>query len=134
MRRLIIIFLSIVMVAGSYGIYLYNKKPADIRDQNPDFELSATQLVKEFSADEQAASQKYNDRILFIKGKVSEINLNSTTVIIDAADSTAMVTCSFYADESAQLKNLKVGDEIKIKGKCTGKLIDVILNNCRLSN
>jgi hypothetical protein len=122
------------MIAGLYGIYLYNKKPADTRDQNPDFELSSTQLVKDFSADEQAASQKYNDRILLINGKVSEINLNSTTVILDAADPIAMVTCSFYADESAHLKNLKVGDELKIKGKCTGKLIDVILNNCRLSN
>jgi lysyl-tRNA synthetase class II len=134
MKRLIIGILIITVMAGLYGFYLYNKKPVDTREQNPDFELTSAQIVKEFSDDEQAASKKYNDKIVLVSGKINEINLSSSTVFLDASDAISAITCSFYADESSQLKTLKVGDVVKIKGKCTGKLTDVIINNCRISD
>jgi hypothetical protein len=37
-----------------------------------------------------------------------------------------------YADELTRIQNLKNGESITIKGKCTGKLMDVVLNNCRI--
>ena len=133
MKRLIIIILILLVGASGYGIYLFNKKPIDPRGQNADYEISAVALMKEFSLDEEKATKKYSDKILLISGIVSEINLTSTTVFVDAGDPIASVTCSFYADELPHLQPLKKGDAVQIKGTCTGKLTDVVLNHCSLT-
>ncbi|HCW07295.1 MAG TPA: hypothetical protein DGG95_08020 [Cytophagales bacterium] len=134
MKRFFILLLTLSVIGVLYGIYLFNKKPLDTREQNADFELTSEQLVNEFSANETSASAKYADKVLFVTGKVNEINLNSATVFLESGDPLAGVTCSFYPDEAPQLKELRVGQVVKIKGKCTGKLADVVLNNCSLSS
>jgi len=133
MKRLIILLLTLLVGAGLYGVYLFNKKPADTHDEKADFEISSIDLMKEFSLDEDKATKKYGDKILSISGKISEINQASVTVFLDASDPIASVTCSFYANELPHIQSLKKGDMVQIKGKCTGKLTDVVLNNCVLS-
>jgi len=134
MKRLLI-FLAVVVIAGGlYGIYLYNEKPADTRDENADFEISATNLVKEFSTSEETATKKYVDKILIVTGPIKEVNNLASTLFLDGSDPLITITCSFYVDESDQLKKLKPGDAIQVKGKCTGKLIDIVMNNCTLTN
>lgn len=132
MKRVLILILILGVIGGLYGIYLFNKKPLDTREQKADFEITSDQLIKEFSTDEATASKKYVDKVLLVDGKVSEVNLTSATVFLESTDPLTGVTCSFYRDESLQLKDLKVGDRVKVKGKCTGKLSDVVLNNCSL--
>jgi hypothetical protein len=44
----------------------------------------------------------------------------------------AAVTCSFYSEEAGNIKKINPGDEVTVKGKCTGKLMDVVLNKCSL--
>jgi hypothetical protein len=46
----------------------------------------------------------------------------------------AAITCSFYNEEMAAVKKLTTGAEVVIKGKCTGKLMDVVLNNCSITH
>ncbi len=133
MRRLIFVILILAVVIGLYGIYLFNKKPVDTRDEKADYQISAVDLVKEFSMDEEKATKKYSNKILLVAGTVSEVNLTSATVFVDAGDPIASVTCSFYADEQPHILRLKNGDAVQIKGKCTGKLTDVVLNNCSLN-
>jgi hypothetical protein len=134
MKRILIFLVVLVIAGGLYGIYLYNKKPADTHDENPDFELSATDLVKEFSANEEMATKKYVDKILIVTGPIKEVNTTASTVFLDGADPLITITCSFYVNEEDQLKKLKPGEVVHIKGKCTGKLIDIVMNNCILTN
>lgn len=131
MKRIVLFLLIVVAVGGAYGIYLFNKKPADTREEKADFEISSKELMKEFTANEENATKKYVDKVVLISGKVSEIDVSSSTLILDASDP-ASVTCSFYADEISHLKKIKKGDHVQIKGKCTGKLMDVVFNNCSL--
>ena len=119
-----------------YGVYLFNLKPPDIREEKAVFEISAETLTKEFSENEAVASKKYVDKVLIVFGKVEEIKSfgKETSVLLSSNDPMSSVTCSFYQEETTRLKNINAGTKIKIKGKCTGKLMDVVLNNCSLVN
>lgn len=135
-KKILVAFLLIVIAAASYGYYLYHKKPVDVRKQAASFELTAAALLADFNKDETAANLKYLDKIIGVKGKVTEVKLDpatgQATVILDSGDPMAAVTCSFYNEEVASVKSLIPGTQVIIKGKCTGKLMDVVLNKCSI--
>ncbi len=135
-KKILLGILLVAITAAGYGFYLYNKKPADVRTLTPNYELTAAALLADFNKDENAANTKYLDKIIAVSGKVTEIKLEpatgQATVILDSGDPMAAITCSFYNDETASVKNLKQGDAVVIKGKCTGKLMDVVLNKCSI--
>ncbi len=128
------VVILVAIIAGGYGIYLFNKEPVDTRDYSADFEIDASDLINEFSQNEELATKKYSDKILIVTGPIKEINAGSSTLFLDASDPISSITCSFYANEVNVFKKLKLGDVIHVKGKCTGKLIDVVINNCSITN
>lgn len=134
MKKIFLFLVVALCISGFYGIYLFNKKPTDTRKQQADFKISATDLVKEFSTNEETASEKYVDKILIVTGQLKEVNATTSTLFLDGSDPVIAITCSFYADENNQLNKIKPGDAIQVKGKCTGKLIDIVLNNCSLNS
>lgn len=137
-KKVVLICLMLTLIAIAYGFYLYFKKPADVRTLSANYEMTAAALLDEFNKDETAANLKYLDKIIAVKGKVTEVNLDSisgqATVILDSGDPMAAVTCSFYNDEAVSVKKLNPGTTVEIKGKCTGKLLDVVLNKCSIVN
>jgi hypothetical protein len=138
MKKIRIFLLALAalgLACAGYGFYLYKKKPADIRKEAAAYEVSASGLLAEFNNDEPAANKKYIDRVIAVKGKVTDIKTDSTgqtTVFLDSGDLMSAVTCSFYQDETPAVKTIHTGDEVTIKGKCTGKLMDVVLNKCSI--
>lgn len=134
-KKTAITIVLLAVCALLYGIYLYTKKQADVRVQTPVAEMTAAALVGDFSADETAAGKKYIDQAIVVKGKIAEIKTDTNgeaTVILESGDPLSSVTCSFYDDEMSSVQKLKVGQEVSIKGICTGKLADVILNKCSI--
>jgi RecG-like helicase len=136
-KKILLALFVIGLVGAGYGYYMYNKKPADVRTITANFELTAAALVADYNKDEAAANLKYLDKVIDVKGKITEIKLDSasgqSTVILDSGDPMAAVTCSFYNEEAASVKTLTQGAEVVIKGKCTGKLMDVVLNKCSIA-
>ena len=135
-KKILYGIMLMTFTAAGYGFYLFNKKPADIRTLPYKYELTAPKLVGDFNKDETAADKKYVDKVIAVKGKISEVKLEPSTgqatVILDSGDPMASVTCSFYDDEAGSLKGLKQGEAIVVKGRCTGKLMDVVLNKCSI--
>jgi RecG-like helicase len=136
-KKILLALVIIGFAAAGYGFYMYNKKPADVRTKAADFEMAAAALVADYNKDETAANLKYLDKVIDVKGTIAEVKLDSATgqatVILDSGDPMAAVTCSFYNEEAAAVKTLKKGAEVVIKGNCTGKLLDVILNKCSIA-
>ena len=138
------IFLALIIVsiiASVYGMYLYDKKPADIRIEKANFDLTASDLLASFNKDEVAANAKYNDKVISVKGKIASITIDSTSasVTLDGGNPSSTITCSFYDEEIKSVTALAKGSEITIKGKCTGIMknelleeSDVILNKCSI--
>ena len=135
-KKILIGFSLIAFLGVAAGYYLYNKKPADVRRLQPDLSVTANSLIVAFNSDEVAANLKYLDKVIAVKGIIADIKIDSSTgqtsVILDSGDPLSAVTCSFYNDEIGAVQKLSMGTEVVIKGKCTGKLMDVVLNNCSI--
>lgn len=135
MKKWLILLIMAVLLAGATGFYLYNKPHKNIAAADADFTVDAAALVKEFETDETAANTKYLDKIIVVKGKVASTEITSEGMIniALATDSEiATVSCAMLPGENKEASDIKVGDEVTIKGLCTGMLMDVVLTNCTL--
>ncbi len=135
-KKLLYAFLVIFFAAAGFGFYLYNKKPADVRKLSADYHVNAASLVEEFGKDEKAATLKYLEKVIAVTGKVTDVKIDASgqaTVFLDSGDPLSAVTCSFYQEEAVSVKSLQKGAEVTIKGNCTGKLMDVVLNKCSIN-
>jgi hypothetical protein len=134
-KKILLIICTLGLIGGGYGWYLYNKKPADVRTLKADFSMNAKDLLDAYNKDETAANAKYADKTIEVSGKIAEIKVEDSTcnVTLDTGDPLAAISCSFYNEEAATVKKAQVGQEVSIKGMCTGKLSDVVLNKCSIT-
>jgi len=137
MKTYIKVALFVVVFIALSGIlaalYMFNMKHADMSKAKPDFVISATLLQKEFEADETAASAKYVNKIIEVTGilasvKQSESNILSISLATESELSSVICTLTDLSDPSA----FKAGEEITLRGECSGFLMDVLLNNCKV--
>jgi tRNA_anti-like len=120
------------LIGAAFGYYYYTKKVPSTKDIKANFTLSAADLIAEFDKDETAATTKYNAKILSVKGSVVSIESTDSTcaVTIGNSENLGNVRCDFAKEFIAEGKALKENDVVSIKGKCNGKLLDVVLNVC----
>jgi hypothetical protein len=130
--KFILIIISLLVLAGIItGLYLYNLKSKDLQKVKPDFVMTASDLLLEFESDENAAAMKYVDKILEVTGSIKNIEYvenNSINISLDAGSEFSSVICTFQGNSDPGKFN--IGDTIKIRGQCSGYLMDVLLNNC----
>ena len=96
--------------------------------------VDATVLVKAFQENEAQAYKTYLDKVLLIKGIVSNTAENQTgghTVTLSSEDPFAGVMATL---DSTETKQVKVGDNIQVKGFCKGFLSDVVINNAIITD
>ena len=135
-KQAILLLLVLVSTGFGYGLYLYNKQPVNVREQNAQMEIPAAELLRSFQHDEALATRNYVNKVIIVSGQVSGIQYNPTgspTVFLSAGDPVAGVTCSFYESESNTVTQIKTGTFIRVKGNCTGILMDVVLNKCTMA-
>jgi hypothetical protein len=121
------IALSAIMAA----LYMYNLKHTDMAKARPDFVVPASVLQKAFEEDETAASTKYKNKILEVTGIIASIEPagnNVLSISLVTGSDLSSVICTFPAIKDAS--KFKTGNEITLRGECSGFLMDVLLNNC----
>ena len=99
----------------------------------PDFKVTASALQKAFEDDETKASATYINKILEVTGKISSIKPAEDKVVsvsLVTGSDLSSVNCTFPAVRDPSV--FKEGDEITVRGECSGFLMDVLLNNCAL--
>jgi len=133
-----IIALSVIglLAAAIVSLYVFRKSDNSVKGKKPDFKVLCSEIVSEFENDEQSASAKYVDKIIEVEGEIAEISSDeeSYVVILREPDSFSGVSCSVSKGEISESELGKTGDKIKIKGICTGYLMDVTLNKGALSD
>ncbi len=103
---------------------MFNKPARDVQITRTDFSYNSSDIVSEYLTDAQKANNKYlddtgNSKVLEISGIVAEISedFNKQKVILLKADSDkAGVSCTFTSETNLQVENIKIGDQITIKG------------------
>ncbi len=118
-----------IIAAIAVGLYVFRKAPESVANKKADIIVSCKQLVSEYETDEQAANQKYLDKVLEVTGIVADISNDSSGINITLRDNESIqgVVCRIV-EKNDFSDNISVGDSITVKGICTGYLMDVILN------
>jgi hypothetical protein len=113
------------------GIYLFRMEHKDLKNVKPDFVITATDLQKAFESDEASANSRYVKKILDVTGTVESVKPvedKSINVTLKTGSDLGSVICTFQSESDAAI--LREGDNILIRGECSGYLTDVLLNNC----
>ena len=135
-KKIIYFVISIVIIAIVAGLYIWNKPHRNIASAKEDYSISAEEFYKEYSANEEAANKKYLNKIISVNGKISEIqleNANEPTLALKTTEDGITVSCGFDSKRLKDLKSLKTGDLVKIKGKCDGLgMFGIVITQCNL--
>lgn len=129
-RTIIAIAATVAVVGAFFAWKEYDRRPASTASMRPDITIPAVDLLAAFQADESAANMTYNDKVLEVSGTVKELVLvedGPPEVVLETGDMLAGVSCSFEAGAEVPWE---VGQEARIKGICTGMLMDVVLVRC----
>jgi len=129
----IALFFVVFIAVGSIlaALILFNKKHPDTAKVKPDYILTATVLQKDFENNETAASSKYINKILEVTGTIVLVtpgDSTNTNISLKTGNDISNVICTFR--KLADPSKLVPGDNITLRGECSGFLMDVLLNNC----
>ncbi len=129
MKKIAAVVLILIAIGGIVGTYLYNKPVPGISGEKPVAELTADSLFKIYESDEELANKLYLDKVIKVKGKVQSLNSDTSGVSVSLETAAGMfgVICKLDKEHSA---DYKTGQEIMLKGRCTGYLMDVVLVAC----
>ncbi|AWM38451.1 tRNA_anti-like protein [Gemmata obscuriglobus] len=150
-------FLVMFVLAGCYGLGIWggNRTDRDVERQMAEVRaqieadrkirtlgVSATQLLQEFQTDPTAADQKYRRKYLEIDGVIERNGTDreddTPFLVLHAGDDGARlrIECFFDMadeDEESQLKRLKKGDRVTVRGEYGGQVSNVHVRACTLA-
>lgn len=127
MKKALIILLALGVIGAGYGYYMYNKPVASLEKKKADVEVVASKLVEDYEADEKAANNIYLGKVVQVSGKVAGITEEGgrKKIQIETSNPISAVICEL--ETGGETGTLKAGDEVVVKGLCSGYLSDVIL-------
>lgn len=118
------------------------KAKAEIECKARTVTVTAAQLLQEFQTDPAAADRKYKHKYLEIGGVVERNGTDreddTPFLVLHAGDDGAKlrVECFFELaddEEEAELKRLKKGDKITVRGEYSGQVSNVQVRDCVLA-
>ena len=104
-------------------------------DVKADFTVNANELLKEFAANDTAANVKYREKMLVVNGTATQVEqkLDSTTIVQFADSTGSYIAFSFEKEQYEQVKKLKAGDMVSLKGSCSGSIYSEILGTTSIT-
>ena len=118
-------------IGGGIAYYLITQKFEDTKMVKAEHTVSAFQFLAEFQENDSLANEKYRDRIVELKGRISSIEWADTSanIKIDAPGSSDYLIFDFRKDDAAETKALQPGDSVSIRASCSGSIYSRILNS-----
>jgi len=132
MKKVFFLVVAIAALAGAAaGYYLWNKPHQNISKAEAAYSVEANALFVEFESDETAANAKYLSKIIEVKGEVSQVlDGENTTVVLATENGIFGVKCELDPHSKVAFPTYKSGDQVTLKGECSGFLGDVVLVRC----
>jgi hypothetical protein len=134
--KVALFFVTFIAIAAILAaLYYYNLKSTDMAKARPDFIVTASALQKAFEDDETKASLTYINKIVEVTGNVLSVKPGEKGVVnitLATGSDLSSVICTSPAISDPSV--FKTGDEITLRGECSGFLMDVLLNNCAVVN
>lgn len=128
-KRLLLSLLIVAAIGGIVIWYIFTERFSDTTDRAAAFNLAAVDLIHEFEAGDSAANAKYAEKIITVTGIISEIESADTTVNLKMADTStgSYIIFAFQKENQPEAKKVKEGEQVSIKGSCSGGAYSNIL-------
>lgn len=135
-KRMMIIVGAVVVAIAAVGVGIgeFERKPEKASDKSEVADVSAKELLTAFVADEAKANATYvgtTEQAVRVTGSIRSIDPGegaTMNVVLETDDAMSGVVCEFAKVDLPSA--WKPGDQVSLKGICTGYLTDVILNRC----
>jgi len=114
------------------GLSLYNTPHVDIHKAKADLAVMAEDVLKDYQSNETRANRKYVDRILEVEGRITRVTFDNgnSIVTLEGEEGKPGIICQMLPEHNLNVLKFKERDSVKIKGVCTGYLIDVMMVRC----
>ena len=137
MKKRIKHLLSAMAVAGflfiAFGSDDETATETEISTQESAITVSARQLYADYEANGVAADEKYKGKVLQVTGVVNTIDrdiMDKIYVTLKGNQYFGDIQCFFAESHIGTASQLSKGQTITVKGKCDGKLMNVMLKGC----
>ncbi len=132
------VLLGPVFVFASFKLaekYIMNETHKDTASAKADYTMSATELIREFMTNDTAANKKYLEKMILVNGNASSVDiLADSTSTVKFADSTGSYAIfSLEKNQFDQVRSVKQGDPVSLKGVCSGSIFSEILGTTSIS-
>jgi hypothetical protein len=134
MKKLSAIFITTALLVFAGGcLNVFRKTDPDVSKKSAEIRIGARELTENFMFDEDSANSRYLDKIILVEGVVNSIATKEEviTVYLKNEEDISGVQCNFNPG-SIDINSISNGQQIKVKGVCSGFLLDVVLNRCTL--
>ncbi len=134
-KHLILIGLALAIIAALWGYKEYNREVERMSSEKTEHSINADEMLQLYESNEEEANSKYLDKIVEVSGVVDKVEKDGdqTNIYLKTSNPVSSVICELE-DGQANVNNIKTGDQITIKGVCTGYLMDVVMVRCILIN
>jgi len=134
-KTVIIVLLIVITSVLALVMYVYNKPHVNVKKAEAAFVVTAQNLISEYQQDETKTNEKYSESVIQVKGTIFEISTLKGNSVITLKDENleSSIICHMLPEENTRALQIKKGQDIEIKGICTGYLMDVIMVRCTLA-
>jgi hypothetical protein len=134
LKKIILGLVVVGLIGGGIVYWQFNKSHRDIGGEEASIQISSMDLFQSYVEDEAGSNKKYLDKVIQINGVITEISNegeNGSLVVLQSQDDFFGV--NGYFDKGVSIEGLEVGNEIKIKGHCTGgDDLGVVIAHCSI--
>lgn len=127
MKRLLIAIVVLGAIGAGIGYYMYNKPVASLDAKKADVEVTAEEIINHYSEDETKANTTYLGKVVQVSGTVAQImdEGGKKKIHLDAGNPMSVVICEM--EDGHATTSIAAGQNVKLKGMCSGYLSDVVL-------
>jgi hypothetical protein len=126
MKKWLALIALVIVVTGIGIMWNLNKSHRNIAEEQIVATIDAIQLFNSFQNNEADANKMYLDKTIAVNGVVREMGKNQEGLpylVLNTEDD--FIGVNVYFDDAQATKDIKVDQEISIKGQCTGLALDV---------
>ncbi|MBP6688146.1 MAG: hypothetical protein KA160_09840 [Lacibacter sp.] len=127
---LLLLFIALVISASLFVWFFVLNKSTQSIEQSQAVPVNAADIFRAYRENEQAASERYNGKVVAVTGVASAISVNrqgQKVIMLQTDDLMFAVNCTLEKDA-----DIKEGNIVTLKGICSGFTTDVIIIRCYL--
>lgn len=127
-KKILKVFLAIIVLLALCIVIFLNIPKANVQSKTTDISITADAIFDEFNKNENASNRKFIGKVVEVSGVIDELDTDkngSSVLLLASKDDFNGVLCTLDGKPNTPLN---IGQTVTVKGVCTGKLSDVVIN------